>query len=222
MPRLKPPYFPAAIGLYGQPTIVNNVETLANLPWMIVNGAAEYTTIGSETSPGTRMFAVSGHVERPGVFEIVNGTTTFRVLLYATSSAGGSVTAASSRRSSPAGLGAVVLRRALDLPFEGKLVGAAGSMLGSGRDHGDGPDHRHPAGRADAVRFYAHECCGKCMPCREGTTWLERILDADRRRPRPREDLDRCSRSASRSAPACSRTRRASGSASRPCRSRTR
>ena len=82
MPRLKPPYFPAAIGLYGQPTIVNNVETLANLPWLLRNGAAAYTAIGTETSPGTRMVAVSGHVKRPGVFEIVNGTTTFRDLIY--------------------------------------------------------------------------------------------------------------------------------------------
>src|ERR671919_1440976 len=82
MPRLKPPYFPAAIGLYGQPTIVNNIETLANLPWLLVNGTAAYTAIGTETSPGTRMVAVSGHVKRPGVFEIVNGTTTFRDLIY--------------------------------------------------------------------------------------------------------------------------------------------
>ena len=82
MPRLKPPYFPAAIGLYGQPTIVNNVETLSNLPFIATNGAAEYTAIGTESSPGTRMVAVSGHVRRPGVYEIINGTTTFRDLLY--------------------------------------------------------------------------------------------------------------------------------------------
>ena len=68
MPRLKPPYFPAAIGLYGQPTIVNNVETLANLPWLMRNGAEAYTAIGTKTSPGTRMVAVSGHVKRPGVY----------------------------------------------------------------------------------------------------------------------------------------------------------
>ena len=89
MPRLKPPFFPAAIGLYGQPTIVNNVETLSNLPWLARNGAAAFTAIGTETSPGTRMVAVSGHVERPGVFEIVNGTTTFRDLLYGEDFCGG-------------------------------------------------------------------------------------------------------------------------------------
>lgn len=89
MPRLKPPYFPAAIGLYGQPTIVNNVETLANLPWLMVNGAEAYTAIGTPTSPGTRMVAVSGHVKRPGVYEIVNGTTTFRDLLFGEEFCGG-------------------------------------------------------------------------------------------------------------------------------------
>ena len=82
MPRLKPPYFPAAIGLYGQPTIVNNVETLANLPWLMMNGAAAYKQYGSEASPGTRMVAISGHVKRPGVYEIEQGITTFRDLFY--------------------------------------------------------------------------------------------------------------------------------------------
>ena len=82
MPRLKPPYFPAAIGLYGKPTVVNNVETLSNLPFIALNGSAPYTAIGTETSPGTRMIAVSGHVKRPGVYEIVNGSTTFRDLIY--------------------------------------------------------------------------------------------------------------------------------------------
>ena len=82
MPRLKPPFFPAAVGLYGMPTIVNNVETLANLPFIARNGSAAYTSIGTETSPGTRMIAVSGHVKRPGVYEIVNGSTTFRDLIY--------------------------------------------------------------------------------------------------------------------------------------------
>ena len=82
MPRLKPPFFPAAIGLYGQPTIVNNVETLSNLPWLLVNGSEQYKAFGSEASPGSRMVAVSGHVNRPGVYEIEQGVTTFRDLFY--------------------------------------------------------------------------------------------------------------------------------------------
>ncbi len=133
MPRLKPPYFPAAIGLYGQPTIVNNVETLANLPWIMVNGAAEYTKIGTETSPGTRMVAVSGHVKRPGVYEIINGTTTFRDLFYNEEFCGGIRDDRELKAFVPGGGSAPWFGPdQLDLPFEGRLVGAAGSMLGSG------------------------------------------------------------------------------------------
>src|SRR6185369_14597995 len=73
MPRLKPPYFPAAKGLYMQPTVVNNVETLSNVPWIINNGAAKFTELGAETSKGMRIFAVSGHVKNPGVFEVEYG-----------------------------------------------------------------------------------------------------------------------------------------------------
>ncbi len=89
MPRLKPPFFPAAKGLYLQPTIVNNVETLSNLPWIITNGADAFTALGAESSKGTRMFAVSGHVKQPGVFEVEYGVTTFRDLIYAPVYAGG-------------------------------------------------------------------------------------------------------------------------------------
>ena len=187
MPRLKPPYFPAAIGLYGQPTIVNNVETLSNLPWLARNGAAAYTAIGTETSPGTRMVAVSGHVKRPGVFEIVNGTTTFRDLIYgedfcggirdgnelkAFVPGGGSAPWFLARPARPAVRGQARRRRRLDARL--------------GRGHGDGRHHRHPGRRADAVRFYAHESCGKCVPCREGGTWLYAHHRAHRRRRRHR------------------------------------
>ena len=82
MPRLKPPYFPAAQGLYLKPTIVNNVETLSNLPWILNNGAEAFSSFGAETSRGTRLFAVSGHVNNPGVFEVEFGTTTYRDLIY--------------------------------------------------------------------------------------------------------------------------------------------
>ena len=133
MPRLKPPFFPAAIGLYGKPTIVNNVETLANLPWLMRNGVEAYTAIGTPTSPGTRMVAVSGHVKRPGVYEIVNGTTTFRDLLYGDEFCGGIRDDNELKAFVPGGGSAPwFLPDQLDLPFEAKLVGAAGSMLGSG------------------------------------------------------------------------------------------
>ncbi|MCH2616154.1 MAG: SLBB domain-containing protein, partial [Acidimicrobiales bacterium] len=81
MPRLKPPYFPASIGLYGKPTIVNNVETLANIPWIVLNGGDKFAKLGAEQSTGTRIFAVSGHVNNPGVYEVEFGTTTFRDLI---------------------------------------------------------------------------------------------------------------------------------------------
>jgi len=177
MPRLKPPYFPAAIGLYGQPTIVNNVETISNLPWIMRNGAAAYTAIGTETSPGTRMVAVSGHVKRPGVFEIINGTTTFRDLIYGEEFCQGIRDDRELKAFVPGGGSAPwFLPDQLDLPFESKLVGAAGSMLGSGAIMVMDETTDIPRAALSLVRFYAHESCGKCTPCREGGTWLERIL----------------------------------------------
>jgi NADH-quinone oxidoreductase subunit F len=176
-PRLKPPYFPAAIGLYGQPTIVNNVETLSNLPWLLRNGAAAYTAIGTETSPGTRMVAVSGHVERPGVFEIVNGSTTFRELIYGDAFCGGIRGGRELKTFVPGGGSAPwFLPEQLDLPFEGKPVGAAGSMLGSGAVIVMDETTDIPEAAFTLLRFYAHESCGECTPCREGGTWMERIL----------------------------------------------
>jgi NADH-quinone oxidoreductase subunit F len=176
-PRLKPPYFPAAIGLYGQPTIVNNVETLSNLPWLLANGMQAYTEIGTPTSPGTRMVAVSGHVTRPGVYEIINGTTTFRDLIYGDEFCRGILNGNELKAFVPGGGSAPWFTpEQLDLPFEAKLVGAAGSMLGSGAiivmDH----TTDIPRAALTLVRFYAHESCGQCTPCREGGTWLERIM----------------------------------------------
>ena len=177
MPRLKPPFFPAAIGLYGKPTIVNNVETLANLPWLMQHGVEAYTAIGTATSPGTRMVAVSGHVKRPGVYEIINGTTTFRDLFYGNEFCGGIRDDNQLKAFVPGGGSAPwFLPDQLDLPFEGKLVGAAGSMLGSGAMIVMDETTDIPAAALTLTRFYAHESCGKCVPCREGGTWLERIL----------------------------------------------
>ena len=177
MPRLKPPFFPAANGLYGQPTIVNNVETLANLPWLAVNGADAYNAIGTKTSPGTRMVAVSGHVKRPGVYEIINGTTTFRDLLYGAEFCGGIRNDNELKAFVPGGGSAPWFTPdQLDLPFEASQVGPAGSMLGSGAIMVMDSTTDIPAAALTLTRFYAHESCGKCTPCREGGTWLERIL----------------------------------------------
>ena len=178
MPRLKPPYFPAAVGLYGKPTIVNNVETLANLPFIAKNGSAAYTAIGTETSPGTRMIAVSGHVKRPGVYEIVNGSTTFRDLIYGEEFAQGIRDGNDLKAFVPGGGSAPwFLPDQLDIPFEGKAAGQAGSMLGSGAVMVMDSTTDIPAAALTLVKFYAHESCGKCVPCREGGTWLYRILE---------------------------------------------
>ena len=177
MPRLKPPFFPAVNGLYGQPTIVNNVETLANLPWLMCNGVAAYTAIGTKTSPGTRMVAVSGHVKRPGVFEIINGTTTFRDLIFGEEFCGGIKNDNKLKAFVPGGGSAPWFTPdQLDLPFEASQIGPAGSMLGSGAVMVMDETTDIPVAALTLTHFYAHESCGKCTPCREGGTWLERIL----------------------------------------------
>jgi NADH-quinone oxidoreductase subunit F len=177
MPRLKPPFFPAAKGLYMQPTIVNNVETLSNVPWIVSNGAAAFTALGAETSTGTRMFAVSGHVAKPGVFEVEYGVTTFRDLIYGEQYSGGIRDGHQLKAFIPGGASAPwFYEEHLDLPLEKVTVDKAGSMLGSGAIVV--MDETTDAVKAclRVVRFFARESCGKCTPCREGTTWLERIL----------------------------------------------
>ena len=177
MPRLKPPYFPAAIGLYGKPTIVNNVETLSNLGWILRNGSDAYKQYGSESSPGTRMFAISGHVKRPGVYEVQHGITTFRDLFYDEQFCGGIRNDHQLKMFIPGGGSSPwFFEEQLDLPLEARPVGGAGSMLGSGAIVV--MDETTDAVKAclRVVRFYARESCGKCTPCREGTNWLETIL----------------------------------------------
>ncbi len=177
MPRLKPPFFPAAKGLYMKPTIVNNVETLSNLPWLMTNGAVEYKKYGSERSPGTRMLAVSGHVARPGVYEVEQGVITFRDLFYGDNYCQGIRDGNDLKAFVPGGGSAPwFFPEQLDLPLEAADVGAAGSMLGSGALMV--MDHTTDAVKAALrlVRFYARESCGKCTPCREGTSWEEKVL----------------------------------------------
>ena len=177
MPRLKPPYFPAAKGLYLKPTVVNNVETLSNLPWLLNNGAEAYKAYGSEASPGTRLVAVSGHVKTPGVFEIHQGTTTYRELFEDERYGGGDRDGHTLKMFIPGGASAPwFFPEDVDLPLEGRVVGAAGSMLGSGAIvvMDDSTDAVKACLRV--VRFFARESCGKCSPCREGTSWEEKIL----------------------------------------------
>ena len=177
MPRLKPPFFPAAKGLYMKPTIVNNVETLSNVPWLLNNGAEEYKKMGSERSPGTRMLAISGHVNRPGVYEVEQGKVTFRDLFYGSNYCQGIRDGNELKMFIPGGGSAPwFFGDQLDLPLEAADVGAAGSMLGSGAIVV--MDETTDAVKAclRVVRFFARESCGKCTPCREGTSWEEKIL----------------------------------------------
>lgn len=133
MPRLKPPYFPAAKGLYMAPTIVNNVETLSNLPWLFNHGVENYLKTGTEASPGTRLIALSGHVNRPGVYEIPQGTTTFEDLFYGEDYGQGIRDGNQLKMFIPGGGSAPwFYPEQVGMALEGRAIGGAGSMLGSG------------------------------------------------------------------------------------------
>jgi NADH-quinone oxidoreductase subunit F len=191
MPRLKPPFFPAAKGLYLQPTVVNNVETLANLPWILANGGAAFAELGAEASRGTRMFAVSGHVKNPGVYEVEFGVTTFRDLLYAPVYGGGIRNGHELKAFIPGGASAPwFYEEHLDLPLEKGAVDRAGSMLGSGAIVVMDETTDMVKAALRVVRFFARESCGKCTPCREGTSWLEKILERILDGHGRRSDLD--------------------------------
>jgi NADH-quinone oxidoreductase subunit F len=176
-PRIKPPYFPAAIGLYGQPTIVNNVETMANVPWIVLNGGAAFAALGHGSSAGTRLFALSGHVERPGWYEIEMSKTTFRDLIYDPSLGGGVREGRELKAFIPGGVSAPwFYPEHLDMGLDQDAVGKAGSMLGSGSVVV--MDETACVVRAAwrITRFFQRESCGQCTPCREGSGWVEKIL----------------------------------------------
>jgi NADH-quinone oxidoreductase subunit F len=174
-PRLKPP-FPAVAGLYAKPTIVNNVETISNVPWIVNNGGIAYASVGPDTSAGTRMISLSGHINKPGNYEIVMGMT-WRELIFELG--GGIPNGRELKAWIPGGSSApwFVPGEHLDTPVTIDDVGKHGSMLGSGAIiiMDDSTDLIAAAHRI--VRFYAHESCGQCTPCREGTSWLERIFN---------------------------------------------
>jgi NADH-quinone oxidoreductase subunit F len=173
-PRLKPP-FPAVQGLYGGPTLINNVETLSNVPHIVANGAEWFKGFGTEQSPGTKVVSVSGCVERPGNYEVELGIPT-RDLIYGL--AGGPGDGREVKAFYPGGSSAPVLTAdALDLPYSFEAMADAGSMLGSGSIivADDRVSIPHMALRT--ARFYHHESCGKCTPCREGTNWTVKVLE---------------------------------------------
>jgi NADH-quinone oxidoreductase subunit F len=172
-PRLKPP-FPAVVGLYGAPTVINNVETLANVPHIIENGAEWYVSIGTERNAGTRLFGVSGHVKKRGVYELPMGTP-LKELIY--DHCGGMRDGQQLKAIVPGGSSVPVMTAdQIDVALDFDSVAKAGSMLGSaGVIVMDDSTCMVKAARVLA-KFYAEESCGQCSQCREGTEWLYRIL----------------------------------------------
>ncbi|GAO04806.1 NADH-quinone oxidoreductase subunit NuoF [Anaeromyxobacter sp. PSR-1] len=173
-PRLKPP-FPAVVGLWGKPTIINNVETIANVPWIVANGGEAFAALGVGKSGGTRLFGVSGHVNRPGVYEKPVHYNLKKLIME---DAGGIVGGRKLKAVIPGGSSAPVLAaHEIDISLEFDAVKAAGSMSGSGGVIVFDESVCLVRALARIAKFYAEESCGQCTPCREGTSWMEGILE---------------------------------------------
>ncbi|HJZ35139.1 MAG TPA: NADH-quinone oxidoreductase subunit NuoF [Solirubrobacterales bacterium] len=187
-PRLKPP-FPAVQGLYGGPTLINNVETLSNVPRIVAKGAEWFRQYGTEQSPGTKVVSISGGVRRPGNYEISLGLPT-RDLIY--DLAGGPLPGRRVKAIYPGGSSSPVLTaaEAMDLPYSFEAMAGAGSMLGSGSVIVADDTVSIPHMALRTARFYHHESCGKCAPCREGTNWTVKMLERVVRGEATPMDLD--------------------------------
>lgn len=173
-PRMKPP-FPAVEGLYGKPTVINNVETLCVLPWIINEGAEAYAAIGTEKSTGTKLVSVSGHVKKPGNYEVVLGTP-IREIIY--DMAGGIRDDNNLKAFIPGGSSVPMLPAdQVDVSYDYESLKDAGTMLGSGALIVIDDQVNIVEATTRLVSFYMHESCGKCTPCREGTRWLYQILN---------------------------------------------
>jgi NADH-quinone oxidoreductase subunit F len=173
-PRLKPP-FPAIEGLYHGPTLINNVETLCAVPHIIRLGGKEYAKIGTESSTGTKLVSVSGDVQRPGNYEIDLGIPS-REIIYGL--AGGPPEGREVKLWFPGGSSAPVLTKDdLDVPYDFDSLSEAGSMLGSGAIIVVDDSHSVLEVAYKVAKFYEHESCGKCVPCREGTNWTVKMLE---------------------------------------------
>jgi NADH-quinone oxidoreductase subunit F len=170
-PRLRPP-FPAEAGLYGCPTVVNNVESLASVPAIILNGVEWFRSIGTDDSPGFTLYSLSGHVNRPGQYEGPLGVTLRELLDYA----GGVRDGHRLKFWTPGGSSTPLLTSEhLDVPLDYEGVGAAGSMLGTKALQIFDDTTCVVRAVRRWTKFYEHESCGKCTPCREGTYWLTQI-----------------------------------------------
>jgi NADH-quinone oxidoreductase subunit F len=188
-PRLKPP-FPAIQGLYKGPTLINNVETLMNVPIVLDMGGEEYAKIGTQTSTGTKVVSVSGNVRRPGNYEIELGVPSREIIFEL---AGGPPEGRTVKAWFPGGSSAPVLTGSdehLDLPYDFDSLAKAGSMLGSGAIIVVDDSVSIVDVALKTARFYRHESCGKCTPCREGTNWTVKMLERVRSGEATPMDLD--------------------------------
>jgi NADH-quinone oxidoreductase subunit F len=196
-PRIKPPYFPAVLGLYLCPTIVNNVETLCAVKHIVAMGGAEYARLGTPNNTGTRIVSISGHVQRPGYYEVEVGKVTMGQLINDTTFAGGLREGRKLKAVIPGGSSAKVFKAGekfklkrkgpdgkdaeqevdmLDLPYDFDSLIAAGSMSGSGAIIVMDDSTDIVEALSNLSEFYAHESCGQCTPCREGSLWMAKAL----------------------------------------------
>jgi len=173
-PRIKPP-FPAVVGLYGSPTVINNVETLSSVPSIILRGGEWYAGLGTPKNGGTRMLCISGHVNRPGIYEVALGMN----MRQAIEQLGGGVRGGKKLKAVIPGGSSCPLLKAeeIDIPMDYDSVAKAGSMLGSGGMVVIDEETCMVDLARRIMHFYAHESCGWCIPCREGTAWLRKMLD---------------------------------------------
>lgn len=172
-PRLKPP-FPAVAGLYASPTVINNVETICNIPYIVDRGVEWFRQFGTEKSPGFKVWAVSGHVNNPGIFEAPLGITMRQLLEYAGGVRGGGKV----KFWLPGGSSVPLLTEEhLDLPLTYEEMAAAGTMLGTGTPMIFDETVSVVKAVTRWLEFYKHESCGKCTPCREGTYWITGMLE---------------------------------------------
>jgi len=173
-PRIKPP-FPAVVGLYGCPTIINNVETLSTVPAILLEGGETYAKRGTPKNGGTRMLCVAGHVNKPGIYEVPLGMN-MKQFIYET--AGGIPGGKKLKAVIPGGSSCPLMKAdEIDIPMDYDSVAKAGSMLGSGGMVVMDEDTCMVDMARRIMHFYAHESCGWCIPCREGTSWLRKMLE---------------------------------------------
>lgn len=179
-PRVRPP-FPAVVGLYSKPTVINNVETLTNLPPIMEKGASWYKSLGTEKSPGVKIFSLSGNVNKPGNYELPLGTT-FRELIF--THGGGIPDGRGVRAIMPAGASSSIIRvdestfdKVMDTPMDYENVQNVGSLLGSASVIIIDDTHTMDWVINKTIHFFKHESCGKCTPCRDGNYWMLHLTE---------------------------------------------